>query len=340
MVMRNILIVKTSSLGDVVHMLPAISDAVRQQPDLCIDWLVEEGFAEVPGWHPAVHQVIPVALRRWRKQLGQRASWREMAAMRQRLQQQRYDAVIDSQGLLKSALLATMAHGRRYGYDRHSIREPLASLCYQQGFSVAHQRHAITRNRLLLAHVLGYSIDNQPLDYGIARTVYPAPPVTLPERYIVGLHGTSRVDKEWPESHWQVLMAALAGQGIHTLLPWGNARERERAERLAQANASVQVLPRSRLGELAAVMQRSLGVIGMDTGLMHIAAALDKPGLALYPVTEPALTGVLGNSDSPYRLENLSGADTQDAQAVTRRLLDLLMALPQNPPNPPFAKGG
>lgn len=321
---QNILIVKTSSLGDVVHMLPAISDATRQQAGLNIDWVVEEGFAEVPTWHPAVRHVIPVALRRWRKHLSSRTSWQEMAAFRTRLQQQHYDAVIDSQGLLKSALLARLAHGIRYGYDRHSIREPLASLCYQQGFSVSPQRHAITRNRLLLAHVLGYSIENQPLDYGIARTAYPTPAIPLPERYIVGLHGTSRVDKEWPESHWQTLTATLARQGIHTLLPWGNPRERERAERLALSNSSVQVLPRSRLGELAAIMQQAVGIIGMDTGLMHIAAALNKPGLALYPVTEPDLTGILGNSNTRHRLENLSGTDTQDAAAITQRLLDLL----------------
>ncbi len=143
---------------------------------------------------------------------------------------------------------------------------------------------------------LGYSIESLPLDHGIAHTQYPAPAITLPPRYIVGLHGTSRVDKEWPETHWQTLITTLAAHGISTLLPWGNARERERAERLAHTAPSVQVLPRSSLGELAAIMQQSLGVIGMDTGLMHIAAALDKPGLALYPVTEPALTGVQGNS--------------------------------------------
>lgn len=321
---HKILIIKTSSLGDVVHMLPAISDATHQQPGLVIDWVVEENFAEVPTWHPAIRHVIPVALRRWRKHLFKPSVWQEIHSFRARLQQEHYDAVIDSQGLLKSALLAHMAHGKRYGYDYRSIREPLASFSYHQGFSVSKQRHAITRNRLLLAHVLGYSIESLPLDHGIAHTQYPLPGITLPSRYVVGLHGTSRADKEWPETHWQTLITTLAQQGISTLLPWGNQRERERAERLAQAAQSVQVLPRSRLGELAAIMQQALGVIGMDTGLMHIAAALDKPGLALYPVTEPALTGVLGNSETLNRLENLSGTDTQDAAAVTRRLQELL----------------
>jgi heptosyltransferase-1 len=324
MPVRKILIIKTSSLGDVVHMLPAITDASRQQPDLMIDWVVEENFAEVPAWHPSIRHILPVAVRRWRKHPCQRSTWHEISQFRQHLQQEKYDAIIDSQGLLKSALLAVQAHGKRYGYDRYSIREPLASLTYQQTFSVDKQRHAITRNRLLLAHVLGYSIESQPLDHGIAHSTYPQPKLTLPSRYVVALHGTSRVDKEWAETHWQTLISTLAQHGISTLLPWGNQREQERAQRLAQTSASVHVLPRSRLGELAAILQQSLGVIGMDTGLMHIAAALDKPGLALYPVTEPALTGVQGNSASNNTLENISGSATHDAEAVTRRLLTLV----------------
>ena len=322
---HKILIIKTSSLGDVVHMLPAITDANHQQADLIIDWVVEENFAEVPAWHPSIRNILPLAIRRWRKHLLNKATWQEISRFRTQLQHEQYDAIIDSQGLLKSALIALQAHGKRYGYDHHSIREPLASLIYQQTFSVDKQRHAITRNRLLMAHVLGYSIESQPLDHGIAHSTYPAPDIALPERYIVALHGTSRVDKEWPETHWQTLIHTLAQQGISTLLPWGNAREQQRATRLAQTvPGSVQVLPRSSLGELAAILQQSLGVIGMDTGLMHIAAALDKPGLALYPVTEPALTGVQSNSNSSSQLENLSGTDTQDADTVSQRLLALL----------------
>ncbi|MEB4593430.1 lipopolysaccharide heptosyltransferase I [Candidatus Thiothrix sp. Deng01] len=322
--MRKILIIKTSSLGDVIHMLPAITDAIHYHPRLTFDWVVEEGFAEAPAWHPAIKNVIPVAIRRWRKHLFNTTTWQEIGAFRQHLQAAQYDAVIDAQGLVKSALLAWMAQGKRYGYDRNSIREPIASLSYQRTFSVSRQRHAITRNRLLLAHALDYTIESLPLNYGVAKTHYLHLALPLPKRYIVALHGTSRIDKEWPESCWRTLIQALAQHDIHILLPWGNQRERERAGRLLQTNANVQVLPRSSLNDLAAILQGAIGVIGMDTGLMHIAAALDKPGLALYPATEPELTGILGNSNSHNRLENLSGAETQDAAAVTRRLLELI----------------
>lgn len=320
----NILVIKMSSLGDVVHMLPAISDAQRQVPSITIDWVVEEAFQAIPSWHPAVRQAIPIAIRRWRKQWSRTGTWREMQAFRRTLQQRQYDAVIDSQGLLKSGVVARLARGQRFGYDRHSSREPLASWLYDVPLPVARDRHAITRNRLLMAQALGYSIENLPLDYGIAQHPFPAPACVLPPRYVVALHGTSRPAKEWAEAHWHYLLGELAQHGFHALLPWGNSREHERAARLAAANPKVQVLPRCQLGELAAILSRAEGVVGMDTGLMHLAAALDKPGIALYPATQPALTGVLANSTSPNRLLSIGGTATQDTVAITRQLLQLL----------------
>ncbi|MBJ6611556.1 MAG: lipopolysaccharide heptosyltransferase I [Candidatus Thiothrix moscowensis] len=324
----RLLVVKTSSLGDVVHMLPAVSDACAMLPGIQIDWVVEESFAEVPRWHPGVRRVVPVALRRWHKQLLQPQTRHEIRRFVQTLRQEQYDWVLDSQGLLKSALLSRMARGQRCGYDWHSIREPLASLAYQQRAAVSRQQHAVTRNRLLTANMLGYRIDSLPVDFGIAASAFPLPPVVLPSPYVVALHGTSRVDKEWAEEHWRQLIATLAQQGIHTLLPWGNQREQERASRLAQTSPFAQVLPRCRLAELAGVLQAASGVIGMDTGLMHIAAALDKPGIALYPATAPALTGVMGNAQQSVQLVSLSGEASGDAASVICQLLACVATRP------------
>lgn len=317
---RKLLIIKTSSLGDVVHMLPAVTDAARQQPGLIMDWVVEEGFAEVPAWHPGVRQVIPVAIRRWRKQLFSAEARSEIRRFTNTLRTEKYDYVLDSQGLLKSAVLTRLARGERYGYDRNSIREPVASFFYQQRLPIGREQHAILRNRLLTACTLGYSIENLPLDHGIADTAFPAPPVALPENYIVALHGTSRPDKEWPESHWQDLIRALARANLHTLLPWGNEREQQRAQRLAE-HPHAHLLPRCRLGELAAILKTARGVIGMDTGLMHIAAALNQRGIALYPATSPALTGITSNSHSANRIETLGGKETSDSQLIIQKLL-------------------
>lgn len=332
--MRKLLVIKTSSLGDVIHLLPALTDLQTHAPDVQVDWVVEEAFAEVPRWHPNVHRVLPVALRRWRKQAWQSATraavrneWRTFSTA---LQQEHYDWVLDAQGLLKSAWLTRLAHGTACGYDRHSMREPLASWFYQRRTGVSRQLHAISRNRLLTAQTLGYDIQQTVLDYGIAQQTFKDFPMLagfaqghVPP-YLVALHGTSRVDKEWAETQWQALFAAVTQRGVAVLMPWGNAREFERAQRLAAINPKVQVLPRCSLTQLASVLQQASAVIGMDTGLMHLAAALDKPGLALYPVTAPQLTGVWANSHATVPLHSLAGDETRDTAAVIQRLLAVL----------------
>lgn len=328
--MTQLLLIKTSSMGDVIHMLPALSDIQRHRPAVQVDWVVEEAFAAIPAWHPQVRRVIPVALRRWRKQGWWKAQTRqEWQGFTRDVQHAHYDAVLDTQGLLKSAWLACCARGKRYGYDRRSIREPLASIAYQRHFVVSRQLHAITRNRLLTAQTLGYDIQHTPLDYGIAQQTFTTFPALVGidfqrTAYVLALHGTSRVEKEWQETQWQALCAAVTAQGVAVLLPWGNAREFERAQRLAAMNPMVQVLPRCSLLELASVLQHARAVIGMDTGLMHLAAALNQSGFALYPVTQPDLTGVCGNAAFPKTLHSIAGADTHDTAGVIQRLLAVL----------------
>ncbi len=325
----HILLVKTSSLGDLVHMLPALSDAAKVIPGLRVDWVAEESFAAVPVWHPAVACVIPVAIRRWRKTLFSKATWHELGAARTAMRENHYDAVIDTQGLLKSAFLARLARGAHWGYDRHSIREPLAALAYNWRASVSRDLHAIERNRRLLAAALGYVMDDLPLDYGVGANSFAQGQAGvrmnshLHSAYVLALHGTSRVDKEWPESNWITVGHALAQHGRTLLLPWGNAREKERAEGIAAAVATAQVLPRQGLDALAAIIARADAVLGVDTGLMHVAAALRKPGLALFPATLPALTGVRCEIDAP-QIASLTPQDDLSAEAVLARLLAVL----------------
>ncbi|TQV61953.1 MAG: lipopolysaccharide heptosyltransferase I [Halothiobacillaceae bacterium] len=325
----RILIIKTSSLGDLVHMLPALTDAAQAIPGLRADWVAEEGFAAVPAWHPAVENIIPVAIRRWRRSLGKAETWREIGKARAAIHTRTYDAVIDSQGLLKSALLARWARGPLWGYDLHSIREPLAALTYPHRARVPMELHAIERNRRLLAAALGYSMDDLPLDYGLASLPDRLPPAVgansfaqapLPVRYIVALHGTSRADKEWPEEHWNAAGRTLAQHGLALVLPWGNAREEARARRIAEAVPGARMLPRLGLDALALILARAEAVLGVDTGLMHIAAALGRPGLALFPATTPSLTGVRAGTNAPP-IDSLTPQDGLDAEGVSTRLL-------------------
>lgn len=296
--MKRILIVKTTSMGDVIHALPAIQDILQHFPDAKIDWLVEENFADIPRLHPHVHQIFNVAIRRWRRHLFRLKTWCEIKAVRKAVGVQHYDAVIDVQGLVKSASISCWANGPRYGYDAQSIREPFASRFYQHTYAISYQQHAVTRIRTLVALSLGYPVPQELPDYGlqngqVAHTALPAE-LSLPTIFWVALHATSRDSKLWPETDWVALGKHYAAQGLSMCLPWASATEKARAERIAQQVPIAQVLPKLGLQALAKVISQAQFAVGVDTGLSHLAAALDVPVVALYTDTDPALTGVAG----------------------------------------------
>ncbi len=292
----DILVIKTSSLGDVVHLLPALTDASQALPGSRFDWLVEEAFAAVPGWHPAVDRVIPVALRRWRRHPVRAVASSEWRQFRRKLSERRYAAVVDAQGLIKSALLSRLAHGPRHGLDRDSAREPLAALSYQRRHAVARNQHAVARLRQLFAASLDYPLPATDPDFGLSRNRAPRPPQAAP--YLVFLHATTWTSKHWPERYWNELARLAGRRGFGVRLPWHSAGEQARARRIAAAGDHVEILPQVDLTGLATVLAGAAGVVGVDTGLAHLAAALGVPGVTLYGPTTPALTGVVGPRQS------------------------------------------
>jgi heptosyltransferase I len=287
--MSDILFIKTSSLGDVIHHMPAVSDARQHCPDARITWVVEEAFAPLIHLHRAVAEVIPVAARRWRAAPFARSTWREAAGFVRALHKREYKAIIDTQGLIKSALMAQFAHGRRHGYDRYSVREQLAAFLYNERHGVGRNLHAIVRNRLLTGRALGYTPGAE-LEFGLSRSdLRPGS-----DRYGILLHGTARPEKEWPESAWVALARELEARGSSLVLPWGTESERVRSIRIASALTKARVAERDALDRMADLIARASFVVGVDTGLLHLAAALSVPLVAIFTGSDPGLTGPMG----------------------------------------------
>lgn len=304
--MKKILLVKTSSMGDVVHNLPAASDIRLMFPEARIDWVVEEPFAPIPRLHVAVERVIPVALRRWRRSLWRRQTRDEIREFLRQLRDQSYDAVVDTQGLLKSALVARAARGRRFGLDWASSREPLA-LFYDRTCAVPWTLHAVERNRSLVAQALGYALPAQ-VDYGV-RAAPGKFSWLAADRYAVLLHATSAERKLWHETNWIEMGRYFTNQGMVCVLPWGNSAERARGDRLAMQIPGAIVPPALGLDDAAVLLAGAHAAIGVDTGLVHLAAALGTPSVGIYCATDPGATGIYA---CPRAL-NLGGAGNPPA---------------------------
>ena len=287
--MANILVIKTSSLGDVVHHMPAVTDARKAHPDATFSWLVEEAFAPLVRLHPAIDTVIPVASRRWRKSLYAPATIAEIRASFRDIRAQRYDEIVDTQGLLRTAILTRAARGMRHGYDASSVREPLASLFYDVRHRVERDMHAVERNRILSGLALGYAPDEAP-DFGLDRARIGKDSTS---RYGLLLHATARREKQWPDADW-IAFAKLFAQRFELLLPWGTEAERARSEYIAAAVPGARVPDRAPLDQIAKLIAGAQFVVGVDTGLLHLAAALGVPVVAIFAGSKPALTGPIG----------------------------------------------
>ncbi len=306
----KILIVKTSSLGDIIHCLPVINDIRAAYPNAQIDWIVEESFADIPRLHPAINQIYTVDLRRWRKQLLNTQTWSEIKQFKQLIAQKKYDAVIDTQGLLKSALITRLANGVKHGYDKQSIREPIASRFYDKTYAISYQQHAVSRNRTLAALSLDYAPPSNAPDFGIQTTLNLNDSTSKP--FVIALHGTSRDNKLWPTEHWINLGKALNNQQLNMLLPWSNSAELVRAEQIANILENAVVLPKLSIAELASVISQAKAAVGVDTGLSHLAAALNIPTVAIYTDTNPAFTGVKGSKAPAINLGNMGEMPSVD----------------------------
>lgn len=328
----RVLVVKMSSLGDIVHTLPALTDAMAAHQGIRFDWVIEENFAEIPAWHPAVERVIPVAMRRWRRHPlrdFRGSQWRELKSQ---LRRQRYDALIDAQGLMKSAFIASLVPTARYGMDRHSVRERLATAVYHHRLNVPRDMHAVQRTRTLFSLALQYALPAHAVQYGLESHYPRNREKTRP--FVMFFHGSAMARKLWPEHHWIELARMAVAADLRVLLPWGSEQEHARAQRIAMAlanvssgngngSAKVEVLPRLNLSTLAQLLATATGMVAVDTGLGHLGAALGVPGVSLYGHTQPDRVGTLGENQVHLRdALNLSALAPQGVWTELLALLD------------------
>ena len=309
----RVLIVKTSSMGDVIHTLPALTDAAARLPHIQFDWVVEEAFAEIPQWHSAVSEVIPVAIRRWRKSFFCRRNWQQFQSTLEQIRARRYEYVIDAQGLIKSAVITRVARGRRCGMDYSSCRESLAALAYQQQYAVDKSLHAIERIRQLFARSLNYTTPTTDLDYNVQALNWKGGEKA--NAYLVFVHSASRPEKLWSTQCWIELALIAKNNGYCVRLVWGNENERERAQLIADKVDCCQVMPKMTLHSIAQLFQKSQAVIGVDTGLAHLAAAIGVPAVTLYFNTLPQLVGTRGQRQ--FSMNTLTEDTSQDTINAT-----------------------
>lgn len=304
--MSSILLVKTSSLGDIVHNMPLVNDILAAFPQAHVDWMVENSFLDLANLHPHISHKLVVNVRQWRRALFQRRTWQEMCTCWQQLRhRQPYDYIIDTQALLKSALLARCVPGPVYGYA--APREKIARLFYTDSYSVPEEMHAVERYRRLAAAVLGYEVTTA-FSYGLCMTDPPLPEIARhlercqSTRYVFLAHGASKANKVWPLDQWRTIVHWLGTHRIASVLPWGSAAEKSRAEELATTSSFVHVTSRLSITQCAQAIAHAHCVVGQDTGLSHLAVALARPTIGLYIATNPDLSGLYPNQSPVINL--------------------------------------
>lgn len=292
--MKRILIVKITSMGDLVQLLPAITDAANAIPGIRFDWLVDESFKAVPNLHPAIDKLIQIPYRRWKKNIIQSITSGEVRQFLKNLRSQQYDMVIDAQSNLKSAFVTMFTKGTRYGLDSKSVREYGAHWAYQKKISVNRDQNHAKRMRELMANFLEYPEPVTAADYGVDQTRLPIPDFELPEKFVFVTAISSSKDRLWPEPFWQEVLDDIVVAGYDIVLPWWSAEEKARILRLKNNNARIHMIPPLDLTEKASILAKAVAAISIDTGLAHMAAALNIPNVTLYGPTSAKLTGAYG----------------------------------------------
>ena len=282
-------------MGDLMHALPALTEAKEFNQDIVFDWVVDRSFSEVPKWHPAVNKVIKTDHRNWKKQFFSPESRDALRSVINDINNTEYDLVIDMQNNLKSSFVSYLCKHKVTGMDFKSVREFPAHLSYNKKINISKDLHAITRQNIILAEALGYSTLNSS-DYGITDVNFIKPSFDLPSEYVVLVQNASWKTKQWSIVNWQLLVNHLDKLGIDMILPSGNEEEYLRAKKISSVSGKTHVLKPIPLNEIAYIMNKAKFSVCSDTGLAHLSAVVDTPSLTLYGPTDTKLIGTKGNN--------------------------------------------
>ena len=293
----KVLIIKTSSLGDIVHSNSIISDLKKNQADVEIHWLVEESFSSLLKLFP-VQKIIISRFRKWKKKIFKSDTYKELGKLRHSLNNENYDIVIDLQGLIRTGLLCKSLNS--HGFDKFSIKEKFASYFYKKKFNVSKNLHAINRNRLLVASSLNYQIDQNDVSFSYNFKKYQTDPHS-----IVFITGTSNVKKKWPLENWIKLAGLFERENYKIFLPWGNVKEYEECLAIYDQTTNCEILEKMNIDQLAKKIASARFAIGVDTGLTHLASSLDIPTIGIYTFSNPDLTGVKSTKTHTFNMGSL-----------------------------------
>jgi len=309
-------------MGDLMHALPALTDAAKKIPNIEFDWVVDENFSEVPLWHPMVKSIITTNHRSWKKNIFSTSLISELRTIKSRLNNINYDAVVDMQNNLKSAAISFLVKDFVHGLDKASAREYPSHLAYKFTYEISKKNHAISRQRQLLALSLNYEFDVQNIDYGIQKDKFERPNLELPDKFLFLVHNASWPTKMWSISRWQELIKLINKQGYMAILPSGSTKELERAQEIASVSEEALAIPTQSLNKTAFIIENATGCICSDTGLAHLSAMLGKPSVTLYSVTDEKLIGTRGNNQS-----HIISADSQINNITPQKVWDELRLL-------------
>lgn len=281
-------------MGDLIQLLPAITDATREIKGIEFDWVAEEAFVDIPKLHPAINKIIPIAHRRWVKNIFKNFRSGEISKFYRELRSEKYDYVIDAQSNLKSGLVTFLSKGKRCGVNAKSAREFGAHFAYDTTVEIPRNLHHVARMRKLFAQVLNYPEPTSAVDYGASTAALPKLDFALPEDFIFIGHTASRPHKLWPENYWRELLEMLIKEGNNIVLPWHSQKEKDMVTNLQKISDKILILPKLSLLEKAAVIAKAKAAVSTDTGLAHLAAVFNIPNVVLYGPTSPISVGTAG----------------------------------------------